>query len=79
MLDDPCGLHYDFAMTPQEAAATVEEIKRWVDQTFPALLTSGENWKITLHGGRSGDVRHVVERFGSLVEPSKGRRPEPER
>lgn len=66
-------------MTHDEAAATVEEIKRWVDLTFPALLTSGENWKITLHGGRGGDVRHVVERFGSLIEPSKGRRSESER
>lgn len=54
-------------MRQDEVAATIDEVKRWVDQEFPALLMSGENWKITLHGGKGGDVRHVVERFGSLV------------
>lgn len=47
----------------------VQAVKNLIDEYLPGLLDSGENWKITLHGGRSGDVRHEIQRFGQTVPP----------
>lgn len=52
-----------------QTAQTMAAIHRWIDEHMPEILASGENWKVTLHGGKGGDVRHVVERFGELQPP----------
>ena len=37
----------------------VARVLQYLTQCLPELMTSGENWQVTLHGGRGGDV--IVE------------------
>lgn len=41
--------------------ATLEAVLAYLTRELPALMTSGENWQVVLHGGRNGDV--VVEQL----------------
>lgn len=40
---------------------TLDAVLAYLTRELPALMTSGENWQVVLHGGRNGDV--VVEQM----------------
>lgn len=50
---------------------TVQAMLKWLEEVLPELMMSGQNWKLTLHGGKGGDVRYEAQRFGQIVPPRK--------
>ncbi len=38
-----------------------------LQRELPQLMTSGENWQVTLHGGRSGDIIVEIQRKTTVV------------
>lgn len=55
---------------PVEMALT--DVLTLVTSELPTLLASGQNWQLTLHGGRGGDVRMELLRTRE-VTPSRKR------
>jgi len=55
-------------MHDQAIAAVV----RFLQNELPALLTTGDDWRLTLHGGRPGDIRVEVLKFKEIVQPIDG-------
>lgn len=53
----------------------VEAVVKDLVKELAALMTSGENWQIVLHGGRSGDVLMEVKRTRKLL-PTQRNQPQ---
>ena len=50
-----------------EIEAAVEYLK----SVLPLLLASGNNWQLTLHGGKAGDILFEQKMTGKVCEPRK--------
>jgi len=50
----------------------VDEIVVQLVPQLASLLASGENWTLTLHGGRGGDVKVEVRTTAQLVTRTPG-------
>lgn len=50
----------------------VDEIVMQLAPQLAGLLASGENWTLTLHGGRGGDVKVEVRTTAQLVTRTPG-------
>jgi len=51
-------------MTPpqdERIPVTLNAVLQYLSRELPALMASGENWQVVLHGGRNGDV--IVEQL----------------
>lgn len=55
--------------TPQ---AMVDVIVKALAPQLVGLLASGDNWTLTLHGGRNGDVRIEVRTTAQLLTKTPG-------
>jgi hypothetical protein len=53
--------------------STVETVVTILSKELAQLMTSGENWQIVLHGGKSGDVVLEVKRTRKLLPTQKVR------
>ena len=51
--------------------AAVEEVLVELSKELTQLMTSGENWQIVLHGGKTGDVVLEVKRTRKLLPMQK--------
>lgn len=60
-------------MSATEIAGNLEALIAWLCQQAPVLMQSGDNWKITLHGGRGGDIKAEVQRNTEILSPRKMR------
>lgn len=55
-----------------KVATVVDEIVTQLVPQLATLLASGENWTLTLHGGRGGDVKVEVRTTAQLVTRTPG-------
>ena len=53
---------------------TIAAVQKWIAAQLPTVLASGQNWKLTIHGGKGGDLRYVIEEHGEIVPPNKRNR-----
>lgn len=51
--------------------STVEAVIADLTNELTQLMTSGENWQIVLHGGKTGDVVLEVKRTRKLLPTQK--------
>lgn len=54
-------------------SSDLESILAFLRRRLPSLMESGENWKLTLHGGKGGDVRFETGDTGEIVPARKNR------
>lgn len=52
----------------------MESLLNHLHGELAALMTSGQNWQVVLHGGRAGDVRIEVKRTANVL-PGRGHAP----
>lgn len=60
-------------MSATEIAQDLEAVVFWLRREAPALMASGGNWKIILHGGKGGDIKYEVQRNDEILPPRKMR------
>jgi hypothetical protein len=47
---------------------TLDAVIAYLARELPQLMSSGDNWQVTLHGGRGGDVQVETHRKTALVD-----------
>jgi len=59
---------YDARMAdPEQVALLVDAVVELVRQEVPRIAAENRNWKLTVNGSASGDVRAVIEAYSELT------------
>lgn len=56
---------------PLDENDDTDALTEWIRTQVPPLLQSGQNWKITIHGGSGGGVRCEILRFAQILPERK--------